>query len=170
MIQYLNEVKTIVDQIAAAGSTVDNEDIILYILNGLSMSYQSFKTYIRTMQTPLNLDQLYPLLISEELHLVADNARATSIADSQTALFASRGRGRRPRSRPQSSGNQTKDQPSKNQSTCQICLKRDHIAMECWHRFNQQYTPKPPSNPNTALLTASSHIAIGIWIPEHLRI
>ncbi|KAI0497520.1 hypothetical protein KFK09_020751 [Dendrobium nobile] len=130
MIQYLKEVKSIVDQIAAVGSTVDNEDIILYILNGLPMSYQSFKTYIRTMQTPLNLDQLYPLLISEEIHLAADNARATPIADSQTALFASRGRGHRSRTRFPPSGNQSKEQSSKTPATCQTCLKRGHNAME----------------------------------------
>ncbi|KAI0498184.1 hypothetical protein KFK09_021425 [Dendrobium nobile] len=46
MSQYLMEIKSLVDRIAAAGSTIDQEDIILYILNGLPSSYQSFKTSI----------------------------------------------------------------------------------------------------------------------------
>ncbi|KAI0496212.1 hypothetical protein KFK09_022521 [Dendrobium nobile] len=56
MAQYLNEVKLLVDQIEAAGYHVDFEDIILHILNGLPPAYQSFKTTIRTMTTPMSLD------------------------------------------------------------------------------------------------------------------
>ncbi|KAI0513689.1 hypothetical protein KFK09_009719 [Dendrobium nobile] len=98
MTQYLSEIKSLVDQIAAAGSTVDIEDIILYILNGLPPTYQSFKTSIRTMLTSISLDQLYPLLLSEEIHLAVDAARHTS-NDPNMALFGYRGRGRRSRGR-----------------------------------------------------------------------
>ncbi|XP_028548927.1 uncharacterized protein LOC114579191 [Dendrobium catenatum] len=56
MTQYLTEIKKIVDQIASAGSSVDPEDIIIYILNGLPPEYQSFTTSIRTLQTSLSLD------------------------------------------------------------------------------------------------------------------
>ncbi|KAI0520181.1 hypothetical protein KFK09_007652 [Dendrobium nobile] len=83
MTQYLTDIKSIVDQIAAARSTVDTEDVIMYILNGLPSSYQSFKTSIRTMLTPLNLDQLYPLLLSEEIHVATDASRITSTDDTQ---------------------------------------------------------------------------------------
>ncbi|PKU84173.1 Retrovirus-related Pol polyprotein from transposon TNT 1-94 [Dendrobium catenatum] len=156
MIQYLNEVKSIVDKIAAAGSNVDTEDIILYILNGLPATYQAFKTSIRTMLTPLTLDQLYPLLISEEINIAADTARITS-TDAQMALFASRGRGRRSRNRfTSSTNNSTKEQSNKIPTTCQICLKRGHNATDCWHRLNPQYLPKSTSTPTTALRANSS--------------
>ncbi|KAI0498250.1 hypothetical protein KFK09_021491 [Dendrobium nobile] len=92
--QYLSAIKTIADQISASGSTVDNEDVILYILNGLPPSYQSFKTAIRTMLHPLSLDQLYPLLLSEEINIASDSARASSDPDPTFALFTYRGRGR----------------------------------------------------------------------------
>ncbi|XP_020699218.1 uncharacterized protein LOC110111612 [Dendrobium catenatum] len=49
MTQYLTEIKKIVDQISSAGSSVDSEDVIIYILNGLPPEYQSFTTTIRTM-------------------------------------------------------------------------------------------------------------------------
>ncbi|XP_020699913.1 uncharacterized protein LOC110112148 [Dendrobium catenatum] len=75
MAQYLTEIKKLVDQIASAGSTVDNEDIILHILNGLPSTYQSFKTSIRTMLHPISLDTLYALLISEEIHVQNDTSR-----------------------------------------------------------------------------------------------
>ncbi|KAI0519731.1 hypothetical protein KFK09_007190 [Dendrobium nobile] len=75
MIQYLTFIKTLVNQIAAAGSTIDTEDIIMYILNGLSPPYQAFKTTIHTMQNSLSLDNFYLLLISEESHVQNDVIR-----------------------------------------------------------------------------------------------
>lgn len=52
MTQYLTHIKTLVDNIAAAGSHIDVEDIILYIINGLPSSYNSFKNAIRTTHLP----------------------------------------------------------------------------------------------------------------------
>ncbi|KAI0526763.1 hypothetical protein KFK09_002354 [Dendrobium nobile] len=92
--QYLSAIKNIVDQISAFSSVVDNQDVILYILNGLPPSYQSFKTSIRTMLHPLSLDLLYPLLLSEEINLSSDSAHASSTLDPTAALFMYQGRGR----------------------------------------------------------------------------
>ncbi|KAI0509831.1 hypothetical protein KFK09_010428 [Dendrobium nobile] len=155
MTQYLTEIKTLVDKIAAAGSVVDTEDIILYILNGLPPSYQSFKTAIRTMLTPIHLDQLYPLLLSEEVNLANDAAKTTGNSDPNTALFVSRGRGRRSRGR--SSTNTARESRNSTSATltCQICLKRGHSAASCWHRANLQYTP-PATQQSTALLATNT--------------
>lgn len=43
MTQYLKEIKTIVDQIAAERSDIDEEEILMYMLNGLQSIYQAFK-------------------------------------------------------------------------------------------------------------------------------
>ncbi|KAI0503861.1 hypothetical protein KFK09_014804 [Dendrobium nobile] len=69
MQQYLTQIKNLVDNIAVAGSTLGTEDIILYILNGLLSSYNSFKTAIRTLLNPISLDILYSLLCSEEINI-----------------------------------------------------------------------------------------------------
>ncbi|KAI0520206.1 hypothetical protein KFK09_007677 [Dendrobium nobile] len=69
MQQYLTQIKNLVDNIAAAGSTIDTEDIILYTLNGLPTIYNPFKTAIRTSLNPISLDILYSLLCSEEINL-----------------------------------------------------------------------------------------------------
>ncbi|XP_020687690.1 uncharacterized protein LOC110103360 [Dendrobium catenatum] len=75
MQQYLTQVKTIVDNIVASGSQIDPEDIILYILNGLPASYNSFKTSIRTSPLLADLDSLYSLLCSEEIHVNQDPSK-----------------------------------------------------------------------------------------------
>ncbi|KAI0492831.1 hypothetical protein KFK09_027107 [Dendrobium nobile] len=94
MTQYLTEIKKIVDQIASAGSSVDPEDVIIYILNGLPPAYQSFTTTIRTMQGSLSLDTLYALLISEEIHLKSAALKFPKLPDNQSALYSVRGCGR----------------------------------------------------------------------------
>lgn len=94
MSQYLSKIKALVDHIAAVGSSVNQEDIILYILNGLPSSYQSFKTSIRTMLSPISLDHLYALLLSEEIHVASDAARTSQTTDPNLALFAYRGHDR----------------------------------------------------------------------------
>ncbi|KAL0925490.1 hypothetical protein M5K25_003827 [Dendrobium thyrsiflorum] len=62
MSQYLTNIKSIVDNIAVAGSVLDSEDILLYMLNGLPASYNAFKTSIRTMLHPIGSDDLYSLI------------------------------------------------------------------------------------------------------------
>ncbi|XP_020697135.1 uncharacterized protein LOC110110135 [Dendrobium catenatum] len=94
MTQYLTEIKKIVDQIASADSSVDPEDVIIYILNGLPPAYQSFTTTIRTMQGSLSLDTLYALLIIEEIHLKSAALKFPKLPDNQSALYSVRGRGR----------------------------------------------------------------------------
>ncbi|PKU80787.1 Retrovirus-related Pol polyprotein from transposon TNT 1-94 [Dendrobium catenatum] len=159
MTQYLSEIKSLVDQITAAGSTVDDEDVVLYILQGLPNSYQSFKTSIRTMLHPVSLDSLYSLLISEEIHVSSDVAKETALQESKMAFYTYRGgRGRRSRGRQQSSGNEHPPRPNENtQVSCQICLKRGHSAPNCWHRLNTQYIPSTSSQSKKALLTTNDN-------------
>ncbi|KAI0531254.1 hypothetical protein KFK09_000807 [Dendrobium nobile] len=97
MTNYLLEIKSKVDLIAAAGCQIDPEDVILYTLNGLPATYQAFKTAIRTNLQPLSLDDLYSLLCMEEQNLIqeaANDLQQIQLSDNTTALLASRGRGR----------------------------------------------------------------------------
>ncbi|KAI0507673.1 hypothetical protein KFK09_013800 [Dendrobium nobile] len=156
MSQYLTEIKKIVDQIASAGSTVDSEDVMIYILNGLPPSYQPFAASIRTMQTSLTLDNLYALLISEEIHLQAAATKFPTSVDTQTALYASNYRGRRGRSRPSQEKIQTTRSVPSSGVICQICKKKGHSAEACWHRLNPNYIPSQPSNKNSQALLANT--------------
>ncbi|KAI0527073.1 hypothetical protein KFK09_002670 [Dendrobium nobile] len=86
MQQYLTQIKNIVDNISASGSKLDPEDIVHYILNGLPATYNSFNTYMRTSPLPADLDSLYSLLCSEEIHANQDNQRENST--DQTAFYS----------------------------------------------------------------------------------
>ncbi|KAI0507212.1 hypothetical protein KFK09_013334 [Dendrobium nobile] len=156
MTQYLADIKSLVDNIASAGSTVDTEDIILYILNGLPPSYQSFKTAIRTMLTPISLDNLYALLLSEEINLASDASRTTAIPDPTTAFYSIRGRGRRTRGKgPHNLPNSQRPNPHAS-TICQICFKKGHAASSCWHISNLSYTPSANTSQPTALAAGNT--------------
>lgn len=90
MQQYLNQVRIKVDALAAAGSKVDVEDIILHVLNGLPSNYDTFATAIRTRASTVNLDELYALLCSEEI-IIQNKEKQQPLTDSSFALLASRG-------------------------------------------------------------------------------
>ncbi|KAI0488074.1 hypothetical protein KFK09_027898 [Dendrobium nobile] len=164
MIDYLATIKTTVDNIRAAGGTIDNEDVLHHILNGLPPSYQSFKTTIRSSLHPISLDDLYSLLRSEEVHQTTDALREISFSNTssegQAALFSNRGRSRgrsssqRGRGRyPSTNIPRAASRTPRFDGDCQICGKRGHSATNCWHRGNFSYTP--PSSSNIALVTES---------------
>ncbi|PKU60575.1 Retrovirus-related Pol polyprotein from transposon TNT 1-94 [Dendrobium catenatum] len=165
MVQYLTEIKKLVDQIASAGSTIDSEDIILYIFNGLPPAYQSFKTYIRNSPTQIRLDNLYAMLISEKIHITADAARSSADIVQQAALYANRGRGRRNRGQPpppQSSNGRSVNQ-QQSAHICQICAKKGHTADVCWHRMNANYTPQSSTAKQNNALVANSDTPSYDW-------
>ncbi|KAI0519423.1 hypothetical protein KFK09_006870 [Dendrobium nobile] len=88
MQHYLSQIKNIGDNITAAGSKIDPEDIVLYILNGLPSNYNSFKTAVRTSPLPADLDKLYSLLCSKEIHVNQDIQKDQSSSSSASALYA----------------------------------------------------------------------------------
>ncbi|XP_028548626.1 uncharacterized protein LOC110093684 [Dendrobium catenatum] len=157
MTQYMQQIKNIVDNISSAGSEIDQEDVLLYTMNGLPPSYNALKTTIRAMQSPMDLDTLYSLLITEEINLQSESARHNLLGDSSTALYSNRGRGRRGRAR---SSTQPSRSTNQNVPYCQICNKRGHLAHNCWHRLKNSVNPPDPitTNPsNTAMVAATDN-------------
>ncbi|PKU70375.1 Retrovirus-related Pol polyprotein from transposon TNT 1-94 [Dendrobium catenatum] len=166
MTQYLTDIKKIVDQISSAGSSVDPEDVIIYILNGLPPEYLPFTMTIRTMQGPLSLDTLYALLMSEEIHLKTAALKYPKLPDTQSALYTFRGRGLRGRGR---SGHEQLQSSKSSQNSgiiCQICKKKGHLADACWHRLNINYVPNPTntsSRQNSALVANNDSNSAVDW-------
>ncbi|PKU80975.1 Retrovirus-related Pol polyprotein from transposon TNT 1-94 [Dendrobium catenatum] len=145
MAQYLQQNKTIVDNIVSAGAILDQEDVLLYTLNRLPPSYNALKTTIRAMQTPMDLENLYSLLITEEINLQSESLRQLNFSDSSTALYSHRGRGQRGRVKPSSQPARTSNTPIPQ---CQICNKKGHSAHNCWHRLNTTVNPPDTTAPN----------------------
>lgn len=61
-----------------------------------------------------------------------------------------------------SSGNNARPQ-------CQVCGKNGHIALDCWHRFDQEYQSSSNSSSTsymTAMLTAPCTAFDPNWYPD----
>ncbi|PKU67050.1 Retrovirus-related Pol polyprotein from transposon TNT 1-94 [Dendrobium catenatum] len=171
MRQYLDQIKILVDNITAAGSVVDPEDIVLYILNGLPATYNAFKTAIRTSLQPISLDDLYSLLCSEEINLqhqqLKDNPNSEVLAMFSNKNYSGQVKSGKQRVKNYPPRNQQSAEPSNsgknssNRPSCQICGKIGHSALNCWHRCNLNYAP--PSNPK-ALTVQQQYSSTNDWI------
>ncbi|PKU86451.1 5'-3' exoribonuclease 2 [Dendrobium catenatum] len=164
MQQYLANVKNLVDNIAASGSTIDAEDILIFILNGLPSTYNAFRSAIRTSQQPIDLDTLYSLLCSEEINLQTQQQKDLASSNDTMALFSNRtnsrsktfyrnNKGKNASGRPTTPSypQSTSQQPTSERPTCQICSKVGHSALNCWHRCNLKYAPTTSSTPQAML-------------------
>lgn len=67
MLEYIQQIKTIDDGLAAAGAPLDDTYFIAYILQGLLTEYDAFSTSIRVRSEPLSPEDLHGLLLSEEI-------------------------------------------------------------------------------------------------------
>ncbi|KAI0522396.1 hypothetical protein KFK09_004775 [Dendrobium nobile] len=171
MQQYLAKIKSIVDTIAASGSNVDQEDIIIYILNGLPAAYNSFKTSFRTSMLPIDLDTLYSLMCSEEIHVQREAGKDGNTPSDPTAFYSnisfnkSRNnkkvfRNKNTASSPSPFNTVNNSQPGSSTTIpiCQICGKQGHVAIKCWHRCNPNYAPTTSHQPRALLAQASSNV------------
>ncbi|KAI0498059.1 hypothetical protein KFK09_021300 [Dendrobium nobile] len=186
MNQYLVQIKAMVDNIAVTGSQLDSEDIILYILNGLLSTYNSFKTTIQTSLNPMSLDILYSLLCSEEINIHNELLKDTTSLKENLALYSPKTGSIRDRnnhsnqscftcsrvasSKPSFTVGHGSSSPTPMRQICQICHIPGHSAASCWHRYNLQYTPNNSWSPRALLTSNKVHLHNGCLILEPQRI
>lgn len=100
MMQYLMNIKSKCDDVEASCAPLSAKDVILYDLNDLTSSSQSFKM-TRTNLQPIPLDDFYALLCSEEVNLIAEALKEQNnrAANEQQFSLAVCGRGNGGRTR-----------------------------------------------------------------------
>ncbi|KAL5713883.1 Beta-galactosidase 8 [Ranunculus cassubicifolius] len=86
--EYLKTVKETSDLLAAAGSIVDDGDLLVYILNGLPAEFDAFSTSIRVRSDEVTIDELHALLLNEELVLQSRNKTLLQTETSAQAFSA----------------------------------------------------------------------------------
>jgi hypothetical protein len=154
--------KALGDEMAAAGRTLEDEELIEYIIAGLDEEYTPLVSAICARAEPISLSEFYSQLLTFETH-----ASLLQDGHARSAHAASRGGGNRGRGigcGPAGCGSGGRGSPvgcspshfggrgrggqgrgrGVNQSdpvVCQVCGKKYHTAMECCHRFDEAYTP-----------------------------
>jgi gag-polypeptide of LTR copia-type len=69
----LQKFQAIADQLRSVGSDVSEQDLVLFILQGLGFDYESFVTAISMRQGLLTMSELHSLLLSHEARLLTSH-------------------------------------------------------------------------------------------------
>lgn len=90
---YFDKMKTLGDEIAAAGKPIDNDEMVSFILNGLDFEYNPIVSSILGRTDPISINDLYAQIMAFEMLLeMFDQGSGNKYQSS--ANSASRGRGR----------------------------------------------------------------------------
>ena len=85
---YLQQFKHVTDQLAASRSPVTDDDLLVCVLNCLSNEYKPFASSIQARSSCITINELYSLLVAEELCLLnevsADNVVALTAQHPQS--------------------------------------------------------------------------------------
>lgn len=161
MHDYILKMKAVADSLSATGQMISNEDLILYILGGLSQEYDFVVVNLTSRCDELSLQELQFLLQSQEMRLEQLNSAANLDLNSPVANLVVNSR-RNNRSSYQQSNQQNYYDGQNSQGgrgnfrgrahgcggrgysnrgdtepqVCQLCDRVGHVASRCYHRFD----------------------------------
>ncbi|XP_019249271.1 PREDICTED: uncharacterized protein LOC109228586 [Nicotiana attenuata] len=134
---YLNQVRSLCDELATAGAPVTHAELIVKILTGLGPEYREISAAIRARDTPISYEELFEKLIDHELFLKHNALPHTSTtitaAVAQKTSSQARTNATHNNNRRQNNNQQHRSQPWRNRRAnqqdnnlvCQLC---DHIG------------------------------------------
>lgn len=172
--EYVGKMRALGDEMANSGKPIDDDELISYIITGLDYDYNPVITSLVARADPLTIGEVYSQLLSYEQRLdllresdsysvnAATRGRGSSRGRSGNrggGSRDSRGRGRGgSQSRQIGIGNRNAPQQD-SRPKCQLCGKRGHLVMKCWHRFDENFVP----NEKYAGAAATSYGADSNW-------
>lgn len=74
--EFLFQVKRIADELAVLDAAISDDDITLYVLNGLGSEYRDIAASIRTRERSFTFEELHSHLIAHEECLQKEDAPA----------------------------------------------------------------------------------------------
>ncbi|KAK1548933.1 hypothetical protein Q3G72_011402 [Acer saccharum] len=93
---YMQGIKTIIDNLELIGHPVDDGAIVIHTLNGLGSAYMPLASAIRARDTPISFEELYDKLLDHEAYLRRDESKKngpTITAQFNQRSFNRRGHG-----------------------------------------------------------------------------
>lgn len=190
MDDYLRDIKTICDQLMSIGQPVDERMKIFAVLLGLGKEYEPTKTSIEgSMDTQYHptFEDVVPRLVAfdDRLKSYSTDAAVTPHLAFNTVrgrpfftrsrgrnrggrnFFSTRGRGFPQHLSSSSSSRSSVSSDSEARPVCQICGKPGHVAMRCWHRFDNSYQTDEMHNALAALRVSDMiDSGGGEWFPD----
>jgi hypothetical protein len=162
VIEYFGKMKALGDEMAASGHPLNEEELVEYIITSLDDEYTPLVYALCARKEPISISELYLQMLNFETRISlfqeGNQYRSVNAANRR----GSRGRGgscghRGGRASPADRGTNTPTgrggfdrgfsrgrERSSNYTDpviCQVYGKKNHTAAECWHRFDESYTP-----------------------------
>jgi hypothetical protein len=168
---YFHKFTGLMDTLAAINQPLTEEEQISFLLAGLGSEYESFITTVHMRTDLLSVESLYGHLLSHELRMAQaqpkvdlslTGAHFASRGDSsshggRSGRFSNTTQASRPSSGQRFNRGQNRGRGSSNygsRPTCQVCGKLGHMALTCYHRFDNSYSSE--SNMQALLATPQS--------------
>ena len=85
--------KSLANELAVAEAPVAEEDLIIFILNGLSSDFEELSTTIRARETAITFEELHDKLTDYETILKQDDFHSGSVITANDAEFFKRDKG-----------------------------------------------------------------------------
>uniref|UniRef100_A0A2N9G312 eRF1 domain-containing protein n=1 Tax=Fagus sylvatica TaxID=28930 RepID=A0A2N9G312_FAGSY len=180
---YYHRFTNLIDTLAAIDQPVPHHEQLSFLLAGLGPDFDSLVTSVKTQFHPVPLEDIYGHLLSHELRLSHNqpsvdlsNASANFVnkgtsnhsgrsgGRSSSNFSSNRGRSNWNNQRGRGRGRPNFSNTS-NRPVCQVCHKIGHVALQCYHRFNNTYTMD--NTPQMQALLATPQQAVDPnWYPD----
>ncbi|KAM0029944.1 putative RNA-directed DNA polymerase [Helianthus debilis subsp. tardiflorus] len=187
--EYLNEMKSIADELALAQKPVDDDDLTAHILAHLGEDYKEITAALKTLHTSITFSDLYEKLIDHERSLLESKSVPvlTTVNTAQrqgprnqyrpnsAARFSNRPNASGPRQTTSANNNSTITyRTNRNNLFCQFCSIPGHDTKDCskFARFLQNNnlalaTPATNSTVNSTMATSSSSLMFDSGASDH---
>ncbi|OIT33723.1 hypothetical protein A4A49_61952, partial [Nicotiana attenuata] len=185
--EYLQNIRSLSDELSTAGAPVTNSELIVKILSGLGPEFREISAAIRARESTISYEELYEKLRDHELFLRHEESKKP--ASSITAAYASQNkpapatnRNNRRTANNNSSNNQqwrynNRSAPTNQQSRysnttnsghvrCQLCNKVGHVASVCRSESHNHYEAK--ANYISAMQTAPNPWILDSGASHHI--
>uniref|UniRef100_A0A2N9FFA4 Reverse transcriptase Ty1/copia-type domain-containing protein n=1 Tax=Fagus sylvatica TaxID=28930 RepID=A0A2N9FFA4_FAGSY len=177
---YFHKFTGLADTLAAVDHPLHDFELVSFLLAGLGPDFDSLVTSVKIRADPISLEDLYGHLLSHELHLAQNQpsvdlslGTAHFVQKSSSTHGGSGGRssyshhsGRTSFSQGRSNNRgRGRGRSNGNRPICQVCGKIGHLALTCYHRFDNSYTRDSRPHMQALLATPQSQCDSN-WYPD----
>lgn len=164
MATYLQGIKAISDELSIIDHPLDDIDLVVHTLNGLSVEYREISAALSSKETPINFAELHEKLVDFESFLHRDdNAATESIVVTANAVTRNKGQ-QRSRQNFSSSSSLSTALSSNHKVVCQFCEKPGHIARNCYKI--KGYPNRNGYRPSANIATNQPPVHNSSWIMD----